>query len=82
MPILYRLLFHDRFSQWREEGVVAPEWVLKKVPHCHLCCHPGELLWPSVKLTLAPCPDKKCKSGGWGGVSRDDTTRMWLIKTN
>uniref|UniRef100_A0A8C7R343 Flap endonuclease GEN homolog 1 n=1 Tax=Oncorhynchus mykiss TaxID=8022 RepID=A0A8C7R343_ONCMY len=31
----------QRFSQWREEGVVAPEWVLKKVPHCHLCCHPG-----------------------------------------
>uniref|UniRef100_A0A674A4S0 Flap endonuclease GEN homolog 1 n=1 Tax=Salmo trutta TaxID=8032 RepID=A0A674A4S0_SALTR len=31
----------QRFSQWREEGVVAPEWVLKKVPHCHLCRHPG-----------------------------------------
>ncbi|KAM9553737.1 flap endonuclease GEN homolog 1 [Salvelinus alpinus] len=31
----------QRFSQWREEGVVAPEWVLKKVPHCHLCHHPG-----------------------------------------
>ncbi|XP_029532289.2 flap endonuclease GEN homolog 1 isoform X1 [Oncorhynchus nerka] len=31
----------QRFSQWREEGVVAPEWVLKKVPHCHLCRYPG-----------------------------------------
>ncbi|XP_014061125.1 flap endonuclease GEN homolog 1 [Salmo salar] len=31
----------QRFSQWREEGVVAPEWILKKVPHCHLCRHPG-----------------------------------------
>ncbi|XP_010902932.2 flap endonuclease GEN homolog 1 [Esox lucius] len=31
----------QRFSQWREEGVGVPEGVVKKVPHCHLCRHPG-----------------------------------------
>ncbi|CAB1340100.1 unnamed protein product [Coregonus sp. 'balchen'] len=31
----------QRFSQWREEGVGVPEWILKKVPHCNLCRHPG-----------------------------------------
>ncbi|KAL3052436.1 hypothetical protein OYC64_005059 [Pagothenia borchgrevinki] len=31
----------QRFTQWKEDNAVVSEGVLKKVPHCHLCRHPG-----------------------------------------
>ncbi|KAM3861081.1 flap endonuclease GEN homolog 1 [Diretmus argenteus] len=31
----------QRFLQWKEENAGVPEGVVKKVPHCHVCRHPG-----------------------------------------
>lgn len=31
-----------RFTQWKERNTGASEMVLKKVPHCPVCHHPGE----------------------------------------
>ncbi|KAF3849924.1 hypothetical protein F7725_019643 [Dissostichus mawsoni] len=31
----------QRFTQWKEDNAGVSEGVLKKVPHCHLCRHPG-----------------------------------------
>ncbi|XP_049445926.1 flap endonuclease GEN homolog 1 [Epinephelus fuscoguttatus] len=31
----------QRFIQWKEENVGVSEGVVKKVPHCNLCRHPG-----------------------------------------
>ncbi|XP_056150130.1 flap endonuclease GEN homolog 1 [Lampris incognitus] len=31
----------QRFHWWKEEDVGVPERVVKKVPHCHVCHHPG-----------------------------------------
>ncbi|XP_059213074.1 flap endonuclease GEN homolog 1 [Centropristis striata] len=31
----------QRFVQWKEEGAGVSEGVVKKVPHCHICRHPG-----------------------------------------
>ncbi|XP_042359521.1 flap endonuclease GEN homolog 1 [Plectropomus leopardus] len=31
----------QRFLQWREENADVSEGVVKKVPHCNLCRHPG-----------------------------------------
>ncbi|XP_044232094.1 flap endonuclease GEN homolog 1 isoform X1 [Thunnus albacares] len=31
----------QRFIQWKEENAGVSEGVVKKVPHCHVCRHPG-----------------------------------------
>ncbi|KAM9798160.1 flap endonuclease GEN homolog 1 [Neosynchiropus ocellatus] len=33
----------ERLSRWKEENAVVSEVVVKKVPHCHICRHPGSL---------------------------------------
>uniref|UniRef100_A0A3P8TC67 Flap endonuclease GEN chromatin organization modifier domain-containing protein n=1 Tax=Amphiprion percula TaxID=161767 RepID=A0A3P8TC67_AMPPE len=39
--LLQRFLNGHRFIQWREENLGVSEGVVKKVPHCNLCRHPG-----------------------------------------
>ncbi|XP_026173760.1 flap endonuclease GEN homolog 1 [Mastacembelus armatus] len=31
----------QRFTQWKEDNAGVSEVVVKKVPHCHVCRHPG-----------------------------------------
>ncbi|KAF3702900.1 Flap endonuclease GEN -like protein 1 [Channa argus] len=31
----------QRFNQWKEDEAGVSECVVKKVPHCHICRHPG-----------------------------------------
>lgn len=38
---------HLRFIQWKEDNAGVSEGVVKKVPHCNLCQHPGEW-WPAL----------------------------------
>ncbi|KAM4713326.1 flap endonuclease GEN homolog 1 [Anableps anableps] len=31
----------QRFNQWKQESTDVPDGVVKKVPHCNICRHPG-----------------------------------------